>query len=292
MRHGRWRRREGGQGEEAGFTMVAVLGCCAILMSVVLGSVAFLSSSTKFSRYEQDSELALAAAESGLNELLGLLRTDPNYLTVEAVAEDNDNATGYCHLDATGGPEEEGDHFRDVCGWPADQEVGTRPVAPGQTRQRYHYAVTAVDPVSQTVSVVSSGMSRQVVRSLAARIAPEATPLYLYWSDYELADPTDYTAYGPNDQYTAPQTTSNGCGYPGLDAAEGDLLYAWRDGAEAKRVYKVAGSQLRECYEPSFRSWDTLSGRVHSNDTIRSDGATFMGQFTTSKRVDGQACDK
>jgi hypothetical protein len=55
---------------------------------MVLGSLAFMSNSIKFSRHQQDTDLALAAAQSGLNDLLAQFRGDPAYL--DGIADPSD----------------------------------------------------------------------------------------------------------------------------------------------------------------------------------------------------------
>lgn len=278
------RRRAAGKRADAGMTMVAVLASCVILVTVVLGSAAFLSSSTKFSRYEQDSDLALAAAQSGMNDLLAQLRADSNYL--DTVAADHVDAVGYCHSGATGGPADiEGDYFKDVCGWTNGTGVAWKPLGGVAGRQYYHYVVTDYDPITSTVDAVSTGKSGTVVRSLRARLAPESTPMYMYFSDYELADPTDPTTYPPNHSYQDPKRTSDACGgYPGSGSENTDLKYAW-EAEVGDRRYAFDGL-VRDCYEPEFNGWgdgrDSLDGWFHSNDTVRSDGAVFGGGSWTT----------
>lgn len=276
-----------GKGREAGMTMVVVLAALVILLTVVLGSAAFLSSSTKFSRYEQDSDLAQAAAQSGLNELLALLRTDASLL--EDIAIDASNDEGYCELDAVGGPD--ADVFADVCGWDSGSEVGWARLSPHNATQYYHYAVTYYDAVSQTIEVLATGKSNTVSRSLKARLSPETTPMFLYLSNYELADPTDYTTYADaSATYLPLKRTSGACGGDWKVGAPPDSLsYAWEIAAAATtstprppRVY-TDYTLNRSCLEPVFEDWDQMNGRFHSNDTVRSEGARFSGgEWTTS----------
>jgi hypothetical protein len=274
-------------------TMVAVLASCVVMMTVVLGSAAFLSASTKYSRYEQDSDRAQAAAQSGVNMLLAELRANPNYLAGLEGSGDKDHP--YCVDAATGQPWQDGkdnDVFSDDCGWDAStKDVGWRQLgeAIGEEQQWYHYAVTYHDSVSETVEVVSTGKSRNVVRSLKARLAPTATPMYLYISNYELADPTDYTAYTNNEYYAGGLRTSAACGAGWvIDKPPTDLSFAWEIAAAAgtskpktARHFTYDGL-ARHCYEPTFTKHDVLDGKVHSNDTIRADQTQFGGEFTTA----------
>jgi Tfp pilus assembly protein PilX len=63
-------RLAGRRGKDAGIAIVATIGSFTIVMIVALGSLAFVSNSTKYSRFEQDVDLALAAAEAGIADLL------------------------------------------------------------------------------------------------------------------------------------------------------------------------------------------------------------------------------
>jgi hypothetical protein len=301
---GAYLNRALGRKGEAGITMVAVLVSFTIVVSVVLGSMALISNSTKHSRHQQDSDLALAAAKSGLNDLLTMLRGDPSYL---------DGITGptspYCSDDAeagnpaTGGPE--GDYFAEKCGWPANKAVGWKEL--DGSRQAFHYAIRDYVPIRQDVEVVVTGRSGNVYRTLKGYLARQSTEQWLYFSDYELADPNDYATYttwvdDPAESvYGRSQLTSEGCG--GNYASNADVTqlkelgYKWQMNGDSKvrRMYKKNGLDY-PCAEPDFVG-DRLLGRVHSNDTIRATGTTFGGVLSTADpackgATDGNECVK
>ena len=270
--------------KEEGITMVAVLAAFTILIVVVLGSLAYLTASTKYSRYEQDNDLALAAAKSGLNDLLSILRAEPKYLNPADVAATKGEATGYCQNEATGGPPSEGDIYAaaEYCGWTEATKIETKEFGPanGGHFQAFHYAVTNYEPISMTSWVVSTGYSNSVVRSIRARISQDSTPMYLYMSNWEVVDPTDFTVYTDGKSGLA-----CGQGYPGLETIK-QLGYSWEiddpDSDKPERAYVDSAGFKQTCAEPSFEVWDTLDGPVHSNDTIKSRGAKFFGGFTTA----------
>ncbi|MDR0594345.1 MAG: hypothetical protein LBG60_14070, partial [Bifidobacteriaceae bacterium] len=114
--------RARGRRSEDGMTMVSVLGSFTIILVVLLGSVSFLGQQVKYSRHQQDSDLALAAAEAGVADILTELRIDPEYL--DSISSTKDEPTGYCEKDATGGPPSDGDVFAGVCGWTAATAPG------------------------------------------------------------------------------------------------------------------------------------------------------------------------
>jgi hypothetical protein len=272
--------------------MVAVLTSFTILLTMVLGSLAYAGASTRASRYQQDVDLALAAAESGLNDLTSHLRLDPSYL--DNVADKADDAGGYCKHGAVGNStsvSEAGarDYFTDSCNWgslsgPRWKRIGNDT---SRTQQQYHITILHYYALPGAVDVVSTGRSGNTYRSLRAKISLDTTPLYLYFSDYELGDPTDVNNYpNPTNTYTGAALTSEECGglWPGDSPALG---YAWQnlDNTTANNIpprrYTYQG-MVRPCLQASFGSWDKLKGRIHSNDLIRANGAMFNGPFTTA----------
>jgi hypothetical protein len=272
-------------------TIVTVLVSFTIAMLAMLASLVYLSASTKYSRQEQDSDRAMAAAESGLGDLLARLRLDPGYL--ENLAAKAEDPAGYCANPATGGPAEDGDVFARNCGWAADAAVNWEQVdGSGSPGQFFHVDVTGYWSATHAAEVIVTGKSQGVVRSLKASIAPETTPLWLYFSDYELADPTDPVSYPPtatgNGYYGGTQLTSGACGGYGAGgaAARLDLAYAWELKKPGKskpaRVYSSPTAAGLPCKEPTFERWDKLDGPVHSNDTIQANGSQFSGEFSTA----------
>ncbi|MDR2253184.1 MAG: hypothetical protein LBD97_04870 [Bifidobacteriaceae bacterium] len=267
---------------EAGITMVVVLVAAVVIMVTVLGTFAFLSQSIKYSRHQQDTDLALAAAQSGLSDLLAQLRGDPTYLS-----EVSDPSDPYCRDEATGGPE--GDYFAEPCGWNDSTAVQWESIG---DRQEYHFAITTYSPITEQVEVLSTGRAGDVVRSLKGYVGREASDKWLYFTDYELADPTDYTTYrtwtnDPAESVYGPnQLTSQGCGggYSLGTQAGGtnELGYKWQMSptSPVRRTYVNKGLSF-ECAVPDFVAGDVIDGPVHSNDTIRSSGAKFTDRFST-----------
>ncbi|MDR0626680.1 MAG: hypothetical protein LBG11_05385, partial [Bifidobacteriaceae bacterium] len=232
----------------------------------------------------------MAAARSGLADLVARLRLDPTYL--ENMKANADSAGSYCENPAAGGLAAEGDIFVEDCGWTAT-EARWAPIEAGGAKEFYHYAVTGYSAVTRNADVLVSGKSQNVIRSLKASIAPETTPMWLYFSDYELADPTDPTTYPPTPSgqgyYGGTQLTSGACGGSGAggEAAKEDLAYSWElrqpGNTKPKRVYATLTAAGIPCKEPTFERWDALvGGPVHSNDTIRASGTQFGAEFTTS----------
>ncbi|MDR2454299.1 MAG: hypothetical protein LBD51_07125 [Bifidobacteriaceae bacterium] len=286
------RKRRQRAGEE-GITLVAVLVSFTIVLAMILGSLALISNSTKHSRHQQDTELALAAAESGLNALLSRLRGDPSH-----VSGVTDKDAEYCKAAATGGPTggEDEDFFAATCGWDASTGVSWEDVSGGS--QLFHYSITDYDSVTNSIEVLSTGVSNNVYRTVKGYLGRQASEMWLYISDYELADPNDYSTYltwtadpAAGSIYGSNQITSQGCGggYGLLGEAETELGYKWQIGdpnLKVSRYYSMNGFDY-PCEEPGFIAGDILDGPVHSNDTIKASGADFTSSFSTSD----PACD-
>jgi hypothetical protein len=273
--------------------MVAVLVSFTLILAVVLGSMALITNSVKHSRHQQDADLALSAAKSGLNDLLTLLRGNPSYLEGIQGPTDAycDNKTGN---PATGGPfGKDRDYFAEVCQWDSGTEVGWKKLLP--SRQAFHYEVKSYDPITESVEAVATGRSGDVYRTVRGYLERESTEHWLYFSYYELADPNDYTTYNtwtidPSESpYGANQLTSAGCGggYPPPPELAKELGFRWQLdlGAGVRRTYQK-GSFSFPCAEPDFVK-DRLVGPVHSNDTIRASQTEFVGRRSSHD----PACD-
>lgn len=283
------RRAPEGRPGDAGMTIVAVLGAFLLVSVLLLGTLTYLTASVRFSRLEQDSTAAEAAAQSGIHDFLTRLRLDGDYLDhADPASTDPDN---YCQnpaaagpdvllpLDGAGQPACSNHTGRTPVGWVA-VEAGA---AASPDTPSFHYRVVRHDPVQREILLEAVGRSRDVYRTLQARIAHPSTSDYLYFSDYELADPQDDAAYPENTRYPGTQNTSRACGGGGAD--DPAVTWAWSsaDIAREPRTYVPAGGSLiADCLEPRFTVGDVLAGRVHSNDTIRSTGAVFQGRLSTS----------
>jgi Tfp pilus assembly protein PilX len=278
-------------GRDNGLSAVVVIVSFFLVMAMAATTAAFVTTSTRRARHEQDSGRALRAAESGIHDFLTRLRMNPDYLAVPGDADgsfcENPAAPTSDPIDLVAG----------LCGWDAATPTGW--VAPDGgaadsfDRPQFHYEIVEVDLERKSVLIESTGRSSAaatssessdlttVYQTLRARVAVPAPSDYLYWSDFELADPTDRTTYPDNDTYAGAQNTSTMCGAGWApNAPTGDLGYGWQDGIPT-RLYTVDGA-ARDCQQPGFTAQDVLEGPVHSNDMIRARGATFRGEFTTA----------
>ncbi|MDR3107932.1 MAG: pilus assembly PilX N-terminal domain-containing protein [Bifidobacteriaceae bacterium] len=288
-----WMTRRRG-GAEGGNTMVVTLVSFLIVMVVVLGTLGFVGASTKHARYEQDTNLALTAAEAGVSDILTELRIDPDYL--EKIAASKDEPDGYCQKEATGGPAAEGDAFGADCGWDPDMAPRWQKLGDGDggAYQEYHYAIVEKPGLTQYIEVTSTGRSRGVYRSVKASISRETTQRWVYFENYSITDPFDESVYPDTGGLYTPYLTSEACGGNWANGANlPDLGYFWQTksyhAAELKplRLYERAASPgataaSYKCDQGVWSSIFTFDGPVHSNDSLFATGAKFLGKVTVS----------
>ncbi|MDR1427440.1 MAG: DinB family protein [Bifidobacteriaceae bacterium] len=273
---------------ERGIAMVAVLVALSITLVMVMVTLTYVTGSVKYSRYEQDAERALAAAESGVNDLLTEFRVDPTYLAhIDATKADPD---GYCNKDATGGPAADMDIYAAVCGW--DPDMAARFQQLGED-QAYHYAIVSSADLAESIEVVSTGRSRDVYRSVKARLSRETPTMWLWLTDYELSDPNDALLWPgiTNGFYPAGQLTSEECGWGwAAGATPPGLHYAWdsypftpaSDGKFHTYQSALDPANPRYCDQARFGLGDELDGPVHSNDAIYAVEGKVYDQLSSS----------
>jgi hypothetical protein len=268
--------------------MVPVLASFSIIMVVMLGSLSFISASTKYSRSAQDVDLALEAAESGVNDLLAQLRVDPNY--VDYVALKKEDPYGYCRNEAAGGPAAEGDVFWEICGW-GERKSRFKELPGGHA---YHYAIISSSALAQSVQVVSTGRSNDVYRSMKVRISRELTTNWLYITDYTIWDPTEIEIWASfTDYWYLPNATSEDCGAGYVPGAQ-KPYYTWDaspfvpDSEGRTRLYRVFNRAYWLCELISWDGWSGdpvnigMDGPVHTNDAIYGTGMTITGPVSSS----------
>ena len=236
-------------GEDSGMALVLVVGSMLILAMLAMTALAFTLSSQRFARYSQDFNGAIAAAQSGIEDYLGHLNRNDVY-----------GATPDCTNVALKGPTT----VSNTCGWNSATPVGWLPVHPGETGAKaawFHYAVDASQSASQgAITVTSTGRVNGVYRTIEAVVNKHSSSDYVYYTDFESADPSNVQAYPPSG------ATVVSCGSTAPTGAE----------------YWYNGRDTSGCEEITFISEDTLNGPVFSNDAVRSSGATFSNGFASA----------
>lgn len=228
-------------GDDSGMAMVLVMGSMVTLMVLVLAGLAYVMQSERFARHDQDYSSAMSAAQAGIDDYVSQLNRDERYYT----SLDCDNA-------ALQGPTA----AANACGWGASTAVGWQPVSPGDSgadSPHFHYTVDARKAMTEgTVMVTSTGRSKGVYRTIEAAVGKGGSTDFVYYTDFESADPANKISYASG----APHDS---CGRSGNSLAR----YFWQ-------------GRDRECAEITFIANDRLDGRVFSNDSILSNNAQFQ----------------
>lgn len=215
---------------DEGMALVFVVGSMLLLATLLTVGLAYTMSSTKFSRYDQDYTAAMTAAQSGVEDFIARLNRDDDYgRTVDCSNDAMVTPTG-CGLDY---------------GWSPVEPSETDPAA-----AHYHYQVDTTSAwVNGTIMVVSTGRVNGVYRTIEVAVGKGGSTDYVYYTDFEDADPDNKSAY--------PSGASRECGGQGASLAD----------------YYYEG---RSCVEIQFGSNDVLDGKVFSNDAILSRGGRFL----------------
>lgn len=219
-------------GDDSGSALVLVVGSMMILAMLLLTALGYAVASTKFSRYDQDYSAAMTAAQSGVEDFISHLNRDDTY--PQAVD---------CTNPALQNPTD--------CG----VDYGWLPVTPGVTdpgAPHFHYSVDASGQFTNgAIMVVSTGRSRDVYRTIEVAVGKGGSNHYVYYTDFESADPENAVAYPGG-------TTRVQCGANG----SGSASYYWEG--------------RTGCTEIQFAPNDLLRGPVFSNDAIWSVGGRFL----------------
>ena len=229
--------------QDRGAAMIMVLGMISVMTVVVAAALSYAVNVVPQVRRDESWQAALAAAQAGVDDYLAKLnRTDAYALTVD------------CSNDALKGPKAE----TNTCGWNSSTEPGWVNVQAGNAAAgKFHYDVnTSSFWKDGSVWVESTGKVRGVSRTIQVRVARGGSTDFLYYTDFEDADPQNLVAYPPGGANSLAQGGAlyDECGRRGAALA----TYWWQGG---RRVNN------RVCQEIQFAGNDVLDGDVHFNDS-------------------------
>ncbi|KQY44075.1 hypothetical protein [Cellulomonas sp. Root137] len=251
----RFRRTRSAGEDDAGIALLIVIGSMLVLAMLALTALAFTVSSQKFARYDQDYSSTMSAAQSGIDDYISRLNRDDGYF--QAVD---------CTNVALRGPSVPGN----ICGWGAGTAVGWLPVSPGETGDKdafFHYSVDSTRALTEgTITVRSTGRVNGEYRTVEAAVGKGGSTDYVYYTDFESADPSNVQSYTASKIASLTTTQKAACGLGGYDAA----LYWWE------------GREGKSCNEIQFAPGDVLEGSVFTNDSALANGPTFTDGFMSA----------
>lgn len=229
---------------ERGSILVVVVGTMLILGMLAMTGLTYTMSSQKFARYDQDYSSAMAAAQSGVDDFISRI----NRMDAYGYTPDCTNAAWRGPMPASS----------NACGWGPSTAVGWLPVEPGQTNARaphFHYTVDSSQRAQGTYRLVVTGRVRDTYRTIDTTVGKGGSTDYVYYTDFESADPANVQAYG------AGGTSVVACGKDGSSSAS-----YW---------HSVPSRSGKGCTEITFIGGDSLDGEVFTNDTIL--GTAYSG---------------
>lgn len=273
---------------EDGFTMLVVLGVLTVAMGLSVAAFAASGGDVHLSRNDQDQKRAYAAAEAGVQDYFFHLTQDNGYwaLCTSPGGALND-AGSIANTKAV--PQSDAQYAIELL--PANGYTACDP------NDAQSSMIVQNGQFANTFSIRSTGISRNVHRSIVATFRRRSFIDYLYYTDLETADPAFYTLV------TNGKATRSGPGNGTWDP-NGDLttwaathcgIY-WRDGRGSQtypaspnttwQTQNADGSWTTQsgtvnCLEMRFQSSDSLDGPSHTNDDISVCGAPVFGRSST-----------
>jgi hypothetical protein len=241
------------QRDDSGFAMVTVLGIGTVMTALMLVSLAYAIQVTPQARRDQNWTAALGAAQAGVDDYVSRLNKEDSY----ALKVD-------CTNIALQGPKV----GTNTCGWSTATAPGWQNVAVSEPAQgQFHYDLT-YEPSTGSVRLVATGKVRSTYRTINVRVARSGSTDFLYYTDFEDADPENTVVY--------PGGTTPDCGSTG--SAAGKYWHDKASGFVGSLTTTSATGHRSGCTEIAFAGGDVLDGRVHFNDTPGIGGSTTGGK--------------
>jgi hypothetical protein len=242
--------------DEGGFVLVVVMLALVFLLMLVTSVMAYGLGSQNLSRYDQNWNGALAAAEAGIDDYIFHLNQDGSYwLYGNSAVPTTDSRYGPAPPDG-------------------NQAFTTWVSVPGGASDasfRYDRDKSFL-PIDGTIRLRVTGRFRNATRTVDVRIRHRNFLDYLYFTDFETKDPA---AYDGGDDYT-PAEAQTRCAkyYYGPVGGRRDI---------PSRTDFTGDSDGDVCTDITFISADVINGPLHSNDALRISGSpTFNGPTSTS----------
>lgn len=239
--------------DEGGAALILVMGMISVLTIVAVTALTYAVEVAPRTARDEHWQAALAAAQAGVDDYLAKLnRNDAYAQTVD------------CANVALKGPKAE----TNSCGWNSGTAPGWATVKPGDADAgAFHYDVnTARFWKDGSVWVESTGRVSGVSRTIQVRLARGGSTDFLYYTDFEDADPQNLVAYPPGNSNALSTGGSkyDECGKSGPTLAK----YWWQGGSRV--------TSTGYCQEIQFAGSDVLDGDVHFNDSplMSSSGGT------------------
>lgn len=228
---------------QRGFTTVTLMGVLLVGGLMVTAGYAAVDPDIGLSKQDQDYKQAYAAAEAGLNDYLYHLGQDNNYFikcaNVPKPNATEDNPVNLANVEPR--------RWRKIPSENAEYSIELLP-AKGFTQCIENKQESMLDPATGTIRVrvtgrVPSAKGGDDRRSIIATLRRKGFIDFLYFTDYETADPATYPKTD-NTPGQGSQWASDNCG----------------------KFYRQ--SRNSSCVEIQFADDDAVNGPLHTNDDL------------------------
>jgi Tfp pilus assembly protein PilX len=278
--------------DESGFTMLVVLGVLTVSMGIGVAAFAAAGGDIHLSRNDQDQKRAYAAAEAGVQDYFFHLTQNNGYWASCTLPGGALNQMGSI-ANRKNVPNSDAAYAIELL--PANGATACDPDNADATM------IVQSGQFTNTFSIRSTGISRNVHRSIVATFRRRSFIDYLYFTNFETADPVFYTIA------TNGQPTRSGPGDGTWDPNGSYQQWAptcsrwWREGrgsltwpVSPNTVWQQqdrAGGWVTQrgtlgCIEMGFSSADSLDGPSHSNDDISICGAPVFGRDSQTDPIE------
>lgn len=240
---------------EDGTALLTVIAVMVILSAFVNAALAYAAQTRVLARHGQDFDAALSAAQAGIDDFIRRLNARDDY---------------WLNPDCSTNPALRGNRWPKTNTACYSPQPGWQYINPGDPYgPRFHYDFDASTlGTAQYIVVVSTGAvgnpssaAGAASRSLRAEIKRSGSTDFVYYTDFEDADPQNKVAY--------PSPPNSSC-----------IKNHWWEGRSG-------------CAEITFVTGDVLNGRMHTNDTPLVTGQPeFVGLsgFPYSMETSDPAC--
>jgi len=203
---------------------------------LAMTALAYTMQSEKFARGSQDYAAAMTAAQSGVENYLSRLNRNDQYGT-----------TVDCTNLALKGPM---DPLSNTCGWDQNTAAGWLPVDSSATDPKaasFHFAVDKSARANGQLTVTTTGRVNGVYRTVGAVLGKGGSTDYVYYTDFESADPSNVQAYPPSGATVAE------CGAGGFGSTTAKYFYNGRAGKGCTEITFISVTPSMERCSPTMR---------------------------------------
>ena len=251
---------------EHGFSMIIVMGVMAASALFVAAAFAAANGDLPLTRDSQDRKQAYGAAEAGINYYQYHLNQDPDYWT-RCTTVPPPNATENQPVNQQwNGTGTDPRLWRKVAGTPTEYTIELL-AANGNPQCTVGNQATMIDQATGSFKIRATGRPRtksKLKRSLIAQFRRRSFLDFLYFTEYETADPASYS------NATEQQWAAANCA----------------DRPYAQRPQTGGPSPLDGCTEIRFADFDSIQGPFHTNDVILTCGTAEFGRVNGADSIE------